>query len=76
MNGERSNITTEKQIKRKRDKKERYMFTKYIIVHIFDVMKVVFIQLCNETHKFEHSWQNRFVEIVHILYEKQIAKKV
>jgi hypothetical protein len=38
--------------KRKRDeKKETYMFTKDIIIRIFDFMKVIFIQLSNETRE-------------------------
>jgi hypothetical protein len=37
--------------KRKRDEKETYMFTKDIIIRIFDFMKVIFIQLSNETRE-------------------------
>lgn len=36
---------------RKRDEKETYMFTKNIIIRIFDFMKVIFIQLSNEARK-------------------------
>ena len=37
---------------KKREEKERtYMFTKHVIIRIFDFMKVVFIQLSNETGK-------------------------
>ena len=37
--------------RRKRDEKETYMFSKDIIIGIFDFMKVIFIQLSNETRK-------------------------
>ena len=41
-------------MKRKMDKIETYMFTKDIILLIFDFMKVVIIQLSNETRKIEY----------------------
>ena len=44
----REKMNTERQ---KRDKKGTYMFTKDVIIRIFDFMKVIFIQLSNETRK-------------------------
>ena len=38
-------------IKVKRNEKDTYMFTKDIAIRIFDFMKVVFVQLSNETRK-------------------------
>ena len=49
------------------------MFTKHVIVRIFDFMKVVFIQLSNETCEIgmlEHARQNRLGELVHILKKR------
>ena len=37
--------------KKKTKEKKTYMFTKDIIIGIFDFMKIVFIQLSNETRK-------------------------
>ena len=37
--------------RRKREEKETYMFSKDIIIGIFNFMKVIFIQLSNETGK-------------------------
>ena len=78
LDDEKSNSTRRNKSKRKRDKKETYVFTKCIVVGVFDFMKVILIQLSNETSKIgmlEQSWQNRFGEIVHVLYEEQIGKK-
>ena len=78
LDDEKSNSTRRNKSKRKRDKKETYVFTKCIVVRVFDFMKVILIQLSNETSKIgmlEQSWQNRFGEIVHVLYEEQIGKK-
>ena len=47
-----------------------YMFTKQVILRVFDFMKVVFVQLSDKACKvgmLEHARQDRLCEIVHIL---------
>lgn len=52
------------------------VFTELGVVGIFDLMKVIFVELPDERGKvgvFKHARENRFREFVHVLYDKAIT---
>lgn len=46
------------------------MFSELVVIGVFDLVEVIFVQLANEGSEvgvFEHSWEDGFGELVHVL---------
>lgn len=47
------------------------MLAKLVVVGIFHFVKIIFVQLADKAGEigvFEHSWQDRFRKLVHVLF--------